>query len=209
MEAQKSCHAAIVTPAAQPGVGVDFRARRGRVWLRPPEGSEPCKHCRVRPVIFTVRMEGPGALSTMARPRGGDWLADEMSALREAGVDVLVSMLSRQEMEKLGLAGEASAARTAGITFLSLSTPDRGLPRTHAFKGLVDEVVAAMDAGNHVVVHCRMGIGRSSMVAAAALMARGTSGPDVWAAIASARGLEVPDTEQQRQWVELIMRPAE
>ena len=163
----------------------------------------------MRAVIFTVRMEGPGSLSTMARPRGGDWLVDEMSALRDAGVDILVSMLSRQELDELVLDEEASVARAAGIRFLSLPTPDRGLPETHAFKGVGDELVAAMDAGNHVVVHCRMGIGRSSMVAAATLMARGTSGPDAWAAIASARGLAVPDTEQQRQWVELIMRPAE
>jgi protein-tyrosine phosphatase len=145
----------------------------------------------------------------MARPRGGDWLADEMSALRDAGVDILVSMLSQQEMDELDLTEEASAARTAGVRFVSLPTPDRGLPQTRAFKALVDELVAAMDAGNHVVVHCRMGIGRSSMVAAAVLMARGTRGPDAWAAIASARGLEIPDTEQQRQWVELIMSPAE
>ncbi len=163
----------------------------------------------MRATIFTVQTEGQGALSTMSRPRGGDWLADEMSALRDAGVDVLVSMLSQQELDQLDLAGEASAAQTAGIRFVSLPTPDRGLPDTGAFKALVDSLVAAMDAGDHVVVHCRMGIGRSSMVAAAVLMARGSSAPDVWAAIASARGLEVPDTEQQRQWVELIMRPAE
>jgi protein-tyrosine phosphatase len=145
----------------------------------------------------------------MARPRGGDRPADEMSALRDASVDVLVSMLSQQEQDELGLTEEASAAGTAGVRFVSLPTPDRGLPETHAFKGLVDELVAAMDAGNHVVVHCRMGIGRSSMVVAGVLMARGSGAPEAWAAISSARGLEEPDTEQQRRWVELIMRPAE
>lgn len=165
--------------------------------------------CGVRAVIFTVRTEGPGALSTMARPRGGDWLADEMLALRDAGVDVLVSMLSHQELDELGLAEEASAAGTVGIRFLSLPTPDRGLPETRAFRALVDDLVAAMDTGNHVVVHCRMGIGRSSIVAAAVLMARGSGAREAWSAISSARGLEVPDTEQQRQWVELTMRPGQ
>jgi hypothetical protein len=41
----------------------------------------------VRAAIFTVRTEGPGSLSTMAKPRGGAWLADEMSALRDAGTN--------------------------------------------------------------------------------------------------------------------------
>jgi hypothetical protein len=40
--------------------------------------------------LHTVRRCGPGRLSTMARPRGGDWLADELAALRRRGVDVLV-----------------------------------------------------------------------------------------------------------------------
>jgi hypothetical protein len=40
----------------------------------------------MRAEIFTTRT-GPGVLSTMARLRGGDWLADEMAALRGAGVD--------------------------------------------------------------------------------------------------------------------------
>jgi protein-tyrosine phosphatase len=162
----------------------------------------------VRAAIFTVRVAGHGKLSTMARPRGGDWLRDEMSALREAGVDILVSMLSHAEVEELGLIEEATAASAAGIEFVSLPTPDRGLPDTRAFRSLVDQLVAVMGAGNHVVIHCRMGIGRSSMVAAAVLMARGTNAPDAWAAVASARGLDVPDTAQQRQWVERSMRPS-
>lgn len=32
-------------------------------------------------------------LAIVPRPRGDDWLDDEMVALREAGIDVVVSML--------------------------------------------------------------------------------------------------------------------
>ncbi|MFF3286479.1 hypothetical protein [Streptomyces sp. NPDC003023] len=48
----------------------------------------------MRPALFTVDLPGPGRLSTMARPRGNDWLEDEMIALNDYGTDVLVSALT-------------------------------------------------------------------------------------------------------------------
>lgn len=69
----------------------------------------------MRATILTVATAGPGRLSTMARPRGGDWLADEMAALREAGADVVVCMLTASELRELELTEEAAAAEAAGI----------------------------------------------------------------------------------------------
>jgi protein-tyrosine phosphatase len=159
----------------------------------------------MRATMFTVASPGPGSLSTMARPRGGDWLEDEMASLREAGTDVLVSMLTTSELRELDLAEEASTAEAAGMRFIGLPTPDRGTPDLVPFRALVTELVAELGAGRHVVVHCRMGIGRSSVVAAAVLMARGMLARDAWAAVSDTRGLEVPDTLEQRRWVETAM----
>lgn len=53
--------------------------------------------------MYSVRRSGAGRLSTMARPRGNDWLQDEMKGLREAGTDVLVSMLTSDEVDELDL----------------------------------------------------------------------------------------------------------
>jgi hypothetical protein len=39
----------------------------------------------------------PGRLAIVPRPRGGDWLADEVARLKAAGVDILVSMLEPAE----------------------------------------------------------------------------------------------------------------
>jgi hypothetical protein len=39
----------------------------------------------MRPVLFTINRGGRGRLSTMARPRGGDWLTDELAGLAIAG----------------------------------------------------------------------------------------------------------------------------
>ena len=144
----------------------------------------------------------------MPRPRGGEWLADEMAALRHAGADILVCMLTARELDELGLVEEASVARAAGLCFVGLPTQDRGVPEVGAFRDLVGQLVGAVNAGKHVVVHCRMGIGRSSMVASAVLMARGWGARRAWSAVESARGLAVPDTEEQRRWVDLVMGPA-
>jgi protein-tyrosine phosphatase len=132
-----------------------------------------------------------------------------MAALRQAGADVLVSMLTAAELGELELDGEAAAAATAGMRFVALATPDRGVPPAQPpFRALVADLVDELVRDHHVVVHCRMGIGRSSMVAGAVLMARGMPAQDAWAAISRARGLTVPDTPEQRRWVEATMRPA-
>jgi protein-tyrosine phosphatase len=150
----------------------------------------------MRATIFTVATDGPGKLSTMARPRGGDWLADEMATLRQAGTDVLVCMLTTSELRELELTDEAVVAEAAGMRFIGLPTPDRGTPGIQPFRDLVRELV---------VVHCRMGIGRSSTVAAGVLIAQGAHARDAWAAVSDARGLEVPDTPEQRRWLEAAM----
>jgi hypothetical protein len=69
--------------------------------------------------MFTVITSGPGRLSTMARPRGGDWTADEMASLREAGTDVLVCMLTASELRELDLAEGAARSRLAPRAHLS------------------------------------------------------------------------------------------
>ena len=67
-------------------------------------------------------------LAIVPRPQGGDWLDDEMSALKEAGMDVIVSMLQKDEARKAGLEREASAAQEKGLQFINFPVPDRGVP---------------------------------------------------------------------------------
>jgi protein-tyrosine phosphatase len=145
----------------------------------------------------------------MARPRGGDWLDDEMKALRDEGVNVVVSMLTPAEASELDLRAEQAAAERVGVRFINLPTPDRGIPEIQDFRALVTELAEGIRDGEHVVVHCRMGIGRSSMVAAAVLMAEGLRPRDAWNAVAQARGLDVPDTPEQRAWVEAAITPGQ
>jgi protein-tyrosine phosphatase len=145
----------------------------------------------------------------MARPRGNDWLSDEMDGLREAGTDVLVSMLTSDEATELDVQGEAEAAASAGLNFLACPTPDRGVPDGQQFRELLDELEYALATGQNIVVYCRMGIGRSSLVAAGLLVAGGQTVSEGFEAVSAARGMLVPDTNAQRTWLQAVMRDAD
>ncbi|BAJ26902.1 MULTISPECIES: tyrosine phosphatase [Kitasatospora] len=161
----------------------------------------------MRPTLFTIDRPGPGRLSTMARPRGGDWLAEEMAGLAAAGVDELVSALTPAECAELGLTAEAECARAAGLRFTSVPIPDLSVPAPAEVLPVVDGLARRLAAGGHVVLHCRAGIGRSSLLAASVLIRSGADPDDAWARIGRARGLAVPDTAEQRAWTDRLPRP--
>ena len=48
----------------------------------------------MRAPLYSVQGPSLGKVSIMARPRGGDWLIDELKALRASGVHILVSLLT-------------------------------------------------------------------------------------------------------------------
>ena len=156
----------------------------------------------MRATIFWI--EGPwlGRLAIVLRPRGGDWLDGETGAWRDAGVDVVVSLLEPSEEAELDLSREASSATENALDFRSFSIPDRGVPEScEAVSELVTHLVAALQAGKTVAVHCRQSIGRSALIVAATLISSGEDSETALGKIASARGLAVPETDAQRRWI--------
>jgi protein-tyrosine phosphatase len=150
--------------------------------------------------IYTVERPGPGRLSTMAKPRGMEWLEEEMTGLAACGVDVLVCALTRPELHELGLAGEAQAARDAGLRFVPVPIPDRAVPDLGTVLPTLRELAAQLRGGAHVVTHCRYGVGRASLLAAALLILNGVGQDTAWRRLEQARGFSVPDTAEQREW---------
>jgi hypothetical protein len=60
--------------------------------------------------MFWVAGPWRGRLGIVPRPRGGDWLGDETSAWREAGIDLVVSLLEPEEEAQLVRAAHHAAA---------------------------------------------------------------------------------------------------
>ncbi len=83
-------------------------------------------------------------------------------------------MLMDDELSELGLVDEAAEARPLGLEVMRVPTVDRGVPAsTPGFDRAVVQVLGHLDAARFVAVHCRAGIGRSSLLVAAVLVARG------------------------------------
>ncbi len=63
----------------------------------------------MRAELYWICNVGDGRLGVMPRPRGGDWLIDEVASLRELGVDVVISLLEAHEIEELEIREEENA----------------------------------------------------------------------------------------------------
>ncbi|MCB9383401.1 MAG: dual specificity protein phosphatase family protein [Verrucomicrobiales bacterium] len=150
-------------------------------------------------------VDGPwsGRLALSARPRGGDWLEDEVSAWKRSGVDAVLSLLTPGEERDLELASEGKLVRAAGLRFFRCPVEDRQTPTSDgAFLESLAAVDRELSAGRKVVLHCRQGIGRTGLFAACLLVGRGVE-PDIAVAkLSKARGLDVPETPEQRRWID-------
>jgi len=149
-------------------------------------------------------IEGPwrGKLAILARPRGEDWLEDEVEGWKKAGVDVVVSLLKSGEETELGLTSEAEIVRRTGLTYISFPIADYSVPAsTIPLQQLAAELNGQLSEGACIGVHCRQGIGRSSLVAACVLVTSGESPQSAFEHIERARGRAVPDTTEQKEWV--------
>lgn len=149
----------------------------------------------------------PGRLAVLPRPRGGDWLEDEVCSWRELGIDVVVSLLTHEEIADLELAQEAELCQAQDIHFLSFPISDRSIPPSRwATLELVRKLAKALAEGKNVAIHCRQGIGRSALIAACLLVLAGVEPEPAFACVSSARGEVVPETVEQQEWVRAFAR---
>lgn len=149
-------------------------------------------------------IDGPwlGRLAIAARPRGGDWLEDELAAWRRTGIDTIVSLLTADEEHDLDLQNEARETKAHAMEYRSLPIGDRQVPSSlTAAARLIERLDADLSTGKNIVVHCRQGIGRSGLIAASLLVGRGADPEAAIKRVSAARGTVIPDTEQQRDWI--------
>lgn len=153
--------------------------------------------------IFWIPYNGNGRMGIATRPRGGDWLEDDINYLHNAGTDLLVSMLTPDESRELKLDMEEKLCQEAGMNYQSVPIQDRGAPPTIGkIAALALQWEKCLDNGSNIIFHCRQGVGRSAMMAAAVLVTSGMEADFAFRIIEKARGCPVPDTEEQRAWVE-------
>ena len=150
-------------------------------------------------------LDGPwkGKLALAARPRGGDWLEDDVADWKRAGISAVLSLLTPEEQKELELQNEAREVRAQGLGFSSFPIPDLQVPRSEAkLAEALKNVTADLSSGRNVLIHCRQGIGRTGVIAACLLIQSGMSPGAAVEFVSAARGVTVPETQEQREWIE-------
>jgi hypothetical protein len=152
--------------------------------------------------LYWIEGPWPGRLAIMPRPRGGDWLEDEVQSWRKSGVDVVVSLLMPEEQTELNLVDEIDLCTANGIEFVSFPVVDRSVPSSvKAFSNLITHLAQQLANGMDVAVHCRQGIGRAALVAIGLLVWSGVELTTAIGRVGLARGCSVPETPEQRAWI--------
>ena len=138
----------------------------------------------------------------MARPRAGDWLRDEIAGWAAENIDIVVNLLEPAEVTELELSEEATLCRERGIDLIAFPIADRCVPQSLSRTiDLARLLAGKINERKAVAVHCRAGIGRSAVMAACVMVMLGTDPGRALGAISDARGLKVPDTDEQHDWV--------
>lgn len=159
------------------------------------------------PTLYWINASWPGRLAITSRPRGGDWLENEVEGWKNNSVNLVVSLLAPDEVAELSLEPEPGVCEAHDIQFLSFPIKDRSVPQSQpkitAFLGKLRE---ALFSGRNVAIHCRQSVGRAGLISAALLVGNGETLDDALRRISDARGVRVPETAEQLHWLSEFAR---
>ncbi|MBI4852590.1 MAG: dual specificity protein phosphatase family protein [Acidobacteria bacterium] len=152
--------------------------------------------------IYWIAEIEKGKIGIMARPRGEDWLEEEIENLKQENVNILISLLTKEETLELMLREEESICKNKQIEFISYPINDREVPLSlNNTKDLIVYLLNRLDIGKNIVVHCRQGIGRASLLTACILGVKEPNIEKIFDTISTFRTCKVPDTPEQILWV--------
>jgi hypothetical protein len=150
--------------------------------------------------LYWIRGFTDGHLAIMPAPQPED-LEHAILHWKDEGVDIVVSLLEQAELPGL-VEAEGGLCGEIGLEFLWFPIRDSSVPSSmEAFNVLITKLGDAVAMGKSVAIHCRAGIGRSALVAAGVLNYLHVDTGTALDMVAEARKIEVPQTEEQRQWI--------
>jgi protein-tyrosine phosphatase len=146
-------------------------------------------------------------LGIMSRPLGGDDLVEEIENWKKVNVDTIISFLTDEENEELDLEYERMDCRREGFDFIKFPIEDRQVPDSYLkTKELVKNIVDKINENKKILMHCRGGIGRVSIISASVFSTLyKISVKQSFSTISKIRGIHVPDTDEQILWTEEFM----
>jgi protein-tyrosine phosphatase len=156
-------------------------------------------------VYWIEQFPNGSSIGIMPRPRGHEWLINEIKMFKKNGIRAIVSLLEKLENQELGLQSEEALCKANEISFISFPIQDRRVPKSDCEAlTLVNDLMRRLHNGERIIIHCRMGIGRSSIIAGCVLIHLGKKTNNILENISRIRAMQVPDTEEQVQWLKRI-----
>jgi ADP-ribosylglycohydrolase/protein-tyrosine phosphatase len=165
--------------------------------------------------IATIRLgdgnDGMGALGVTFCPGRNDpltsdgaWSRDlpsDLGSLRTWGAQALVTLLEDHEFDLLHVRRLGDMAEAAGLDWYHLPIPDMAAPgwqfeRRWVYAGV--RLRRLLRRGGKVVIHCRVGLGRSGAIAARLMVELGMPPAEAISQVRRARPGAIHTSEQQR-----------
>ena len=145
--------------------------------------------------IFALPAAG-GTLALSPLPQG-----DDVQRLLDWQPDLVVSMTSQEEMDRLGSGDLGQALQAAGVAWHHLPVVDYSTPESPDIRAIEEAALAVLRAGGKVLTHCRGGCGRAGMMALRLMIA---SGEDVDPALTRLRAMRscAVETDAQLTWAQ-------
>ena len=153
------------------------------------------------PRTYQVCKIGLGELHVMAKPVAGEWLQDEILGLKQLGIAQVVSLLEFEEAKEVGLELEGEVCHQFDLMFSIFPIADRQIPNDERAAQFISQLYQQISQGYNTVIHCRAGIGRTGIIASALLIKQGLSVEQAIEKVSIARGIQIPDTQLQIDWL--------
>jgi protein-tyrosine phosphatase len=141
----------------------------------------------------------PAGIGMMRAPGRSRPLAEDLDDLRGVHrAELLVSLVSERELELLGIADLVERARERGIEVLRWPFGDFSVPADIASLATpVHRILDTAARGRIAVIHCWAGLGRTGLVAAACLVARGLAPAEAILAVRRCRPGAIESSDQE------------
>ena len=154
--------------------------------------------------IYCIKtLKSNGNLFISPRPRGNDWLEDEIQHFKKNKITILINALTFSEIYELELEKEEQYCKKYHINYLSYPIDDRSVPLSKKeFLKFTLDLSEKLFKGENILIHCRQGIGRSSLLVVGILMhITNFSVNELFTQVSISRGEIVPDTLEQKNWL--------
>jgi protein-tyrosine phosphatase len=185
-------------------LGVRVLARYNPIYVNAVP-TQPLLHLDWLVALGGPLFDTPGqvALSSCpGRPDLGGTVRGDIERLVTQGIGVVVSLVDDREMEFYGAYGLRAALREAGVRSIHFPLIDTQPPDDlFATRTLCREILGWLGEGQHTLVHCIGGWGRSGTIAASLLTHQGYAAPQAIALVRQARNPRCVESRAQERFV--------